>query len=145
MTWRTSVELAGAFGTAEPVLAPAPSKLRFDAAEPGSPWYLPPGFDIRLYYGSPARSTASYPNGAFDKTAAVFGGLLLDEVTQAIPNLKETAKLAFNYDRPSHEPPQTLLVVCTPATNGEQWNWEDLRARPSPRLSIWRKTRGRAT
>jgi hypothetical protein len=118
------IQLAGAFGTAEPVLAPV--QFPFDAAEPWLAMELPPGFDTRLTTDH-VLYTASYPNGAFDKTAATFGGLLLDEWTEVIPNTRETASLAFNYDRPSHEPPQSLLLV-TPATNGEQWNWEDLRA-----------------
>ena len=118
------IQLAGAFGTTEPVLTP--TQFPFDSTEPWLAMELPAGFDTarvadHLLY------TASYPNGTFDKTATDFGGLLLDEWTEVIPNTRETASLAFNYDRPSHEPPQTMLLV-TPATPGDQWNWEDLRA-----------------
>ena len=120
----TVVQLAGAFGTTEPALEPVQFPHR-----PGDPWLaleLPAGFDLR---GAANRLlyTASYPGGGFDKTAPAFGGLLLDEWTEVVPGTRETAGLAFHYDRPSHEPPQTMLLV-TPASAGALWNWEDLRA-----------------
>ncbi|HXI22728.1 MAG TPA: hypothetical protein VNG71_02555 [Pyrinomonadaceae bacterium] len=116
--------LADAFGTTEPTLAPV--QFPFRAAEPWLAMEFPPGWDMstvddHLLY------TGSYFNNAFDKTAAEFGGLLIDEWTEVVPATKETAGLAFNYDRPSHEPPQTMLLV-SPAGLGTQWNWEDLRA-----------------
>ncbi len=118
----TTIELAEAFGTAEPVLEPA--QFPYDAAEPWLAMELPAAYDLtkatdHLLY------TASYPGGAFDKNAASFGGLLVDEWTEVIPSTRETAALAFNYDRPSHEPPQAMLLV-TPATLAPSWNWGDL-------------------
>jgi hypothetical protein len=116
--------LAGAFETTEPVLAPV--QFPFRPAEPWLAMELPAGWDMTTA-GDHLLYTASYPGNAFDKTAAEFGGLLLDEWTEVLPGTKETAGLAFNYDRPSHEPPQTMLLV-TPASAGRQWQWEDLRA-----------------
>ncbi len=52
-------------------------------------------------------------------------GLLLDEWTEVIPSLDETLGLAFHYDQPNSEPPQTLLLV-TPSRFTGQWRWEDL-------------------
>ncbi len=129
------IHLAGAFGTSEPVLAPA--QFPFDSTEPWLAMELPPAFDIakatdHLLY------TASYPGGVFDKNAAAFGGLLLDEWTEVIPHTSETAGLAFNYDRPSHEPPQTMLLV-TPATVGERWSWDDLRESIPETFALARK------
>jgi hypothetical protein len=131
----TVIQLAGAFGTAEPVLEPT----QFPHAA-GDPWMaleLPASFDLRAA-GDRLLYTASYPGGAFDKTDAAFGGLLLDEWTEVIPATKETAGLTFHYDRPSHEPPQTMLLV-TPASAGSRWSWEDLRAAIPDTFDLARK------
>jgi len=52
-------------------------------------------------------------------------GLLLDEWNEVIPSKEETTGIAFHYDRPNSEPPQTMLLV-TPATMGGAWQWRDL-------------------
>lgn len=52
-------------------------------------------------------------------------GLLVDEWTEVIPAKKETTGLAFHYDQPNSEPPQTLLLVTPSAFTGS-WKWEDL-------------------
>lgn len=52
-------------------------------------------------------------------------GLLIDEWTEVIPARKETAGVAFHYDRPNAEPPQAMLLV-TPAAFTGAWRWEDL-------------------
>jgi hypothetical protein len=116
--------LADAFETTEPALAPL--QFPFRPAEPWLAMELPAGFKLATT-GDHLLYTASYPNNVFDRTAAAFGGLLIDEWTEVVPGTKETAGLAFNYDRPSHEPPQTMLLV-TPASAADRWNWEDLRA-----------------
>jgi hypothetical protein len=113
----------GALGTTEPVLMPV--QFPFRAAEPWLAMELPAAFDMSTA-GDHVLYTASYPNNTFDKTAPSFGGLLLDEWTEVLPAKTETAALAFHYDRPSHEPPQTMLLV-TPATLGEKWTWDDVR------------------
>jgi hypothetical protein len=131
----TVIQLAGAFGTAEPKLEPT----QFPHT-PGDPWMaleLPATFDLRAA-GDRLLYSASYPGGGFDKTDAAFGGLLLDEWTEVIPATKETAGLTFNYDRPSHEPPQTMLLV-TPASAGRRWTWEDLRAAIPDTFELARK------
>jgi hypothetical protein len=51
--------------------------------------------------------------------------VLLDEWSEVIPGTKETAGLAFHYDRPSNEPPQALLLAVA-ASAGERWNFDDL-------------------
>jgi len=68
--------------------------------------------------------TARYPAG-FDP-AAVICGLLLDEWTEVLPSDRATVGLAYHFDQPSSEAPQSLLLV-TPATGGKVWTWEDLR------------------
>ncbi len=67
--------------------------------------------------------TAVYA-GNFDKTKPQCG-LLLDEWTEVIPVLDTTAGLAFHFDQPNTEPPQTLLLV-TPSDFKGAWQWQDL-------------------
>lgn len=52
-------------------------------------------------------------------------GLLLDEWTEVIPNRSLDTGLAFHYDRPNSEPPQTLLLALPPRYTGG-WQWQDL-------------------
>jgi hypothetical protein len=52
-------------------------------------------------------------------------GLLIDEWTEIIPTETETTGLAFHYDQPNAEPPQTVLLAYSPVFNGT-WKWEDL-------------------
>ena len=53
-------------------------------------------------------------------------GLLLDEWTEVLPSRTHTTGVSFNFDRPSSEPPQNLLLV-TPASWGSgEWRWEDI-------------------
>jgi hypothetical protein len=52
-------------------------------------------------------------------------GLLLDEWTEVIPSDNETTGIAFHYDRPNCEPPQTMLLVTPPEFKGS-WQWQDL-------------------
>ena len=52
-------------------------------------------------------------------------GLLIDEWIEIIPNKEETSGIAFNYDQPDTEPPQTLLLAISPELKGN-WKWENL-------------------
>ena len=52
-------------------------------------------------------------------------GLLVDEWVETIPNRDETTGVAFHFDRPNSEPPQSLLLAVTPQMTGG-WKWEDL-------------------
>jgi hypothetical protein len=52
-------------------------------------------------------------------------GMLVDEWTELIPAKEETTGIAFHYDRPNAEAPQTLLLV-TPTALAGNWNWNDL-------------------
>lgn len=55
-------------------------------------------------------------------------GLLIDEWTEVVPTEEETAGLAFHYDRPNSEPPQTMLLAVSPQLYGRGWSWDDLLA-----------------
>jgi hypothetical protein len=61
----------------------------------------------------------------FDATAALHCGVLVDEWTEVIPRTEETTGIAFHYDRPNSEPPQTLLLAL-PANFTGSWVWQDL-------------------
>ena len=67
--------------------------------------------------------TASY---AADLTAtSEHCGLLVDEWSETVPVPDVTAGLAFHFDRPSSEPPQSWLLVA-PATLNGAWDWDEL-------------------
>jgi hypothetical protein len=68
--------------------------------------------------------SAVYPAG-FNPTGNVCG-LFVDSWTEVLPSDETMAGLAFHYDQPSSEAPQSLLLV-TPATEGKNWTWDDLR------------------
>ncbi|HRF66820.1 MAG TPA: hypothetical protein PK850_12745 [Ignavibacteria bacterium] len=52
-------------------------------------------------------------------------GLMIDEWTELIPNTEELTGIAFNFNQPDSEPPQTILLAVAPQDNGV-WSWEDL-------------------
>ncbi len=52
-------------------------------------------------------------------------GMLVDEWTELIPAKEETTGIAFQYDRPNSEAPQTMLLV-TPTKLSGNWTWNDL-------------------
>jgi len=65
------------------------------------------------------------PAGFDPAVAAVRCGMLLDTWTEIIPSKQETTGIAFQYDGPQTEPPQTLLLAISPQTTGK-WKWNDL-------------------
>jgi len=52
-------------------------------------------------------------------------GLLIDEWIEIIPEREATTGIAFNYDQPDAEPPQSLLLAVPPVETGK-WKWDDL-------------------
>jgi hypothetical protein len=116
--WEQVILLAGALGTSEPDLLP--TQLPFKTDDRWLALEFPPDYTFdgdRLLY------TAHYST-PFNKTASQCG-LLLDEWTEIIPTREETTGLAFHYDRPSTEAPQTMLLV-TPTAFRSAWQWRDL-------------------
>ncbi|MFW9994091.1 MAG: hypothetical protein ACFFD4_18750 [Candidatus Odinarchaeota archaeon] len=60
-----------------------------------------------------------------------FGGLVLDDWDELIPRNIETAAIAYHYDRPNSEAPQSLLLFVPPEipenmikTGTGIWNWQ---------------------
>lgn len=52
-------------------------------------------------------------------------GLIIDEWTETLPNREETMGLAFHYNRPNAEAPQSMLLVTPPEIKGT-WDFEDI-------------------
>jgi hypothetical protein len=52
-------------------------------------------------------------------------GLLLDEWVEVIPAQQQNAGLAFHFDAPNSEPPNTILLAVTPEITGT-WKWDNL-------------------
>lgn len=69
----------------------------------------------------------AYYHEPFNAAEAVCG-LLIDEWTEIVPTEEETAGLAFHYDRPNSEPPQTMLLAVSPQLYGRGWDWSDFLA-----------------
>ena len=67
---------------------------------------------------------AAHFSEPFDRNAPVCG-LLVDEWTEVIPGEQETTGIAFHYDRPNSEPPQSWLLALAAGRDG-QWSWDEL-------------------
>lgn len=113
------------------------AKLQFEALQlpfkPGDFWLgldFPKDYDLdraRLLY------TAHFATPPTN----LFRGLLIDEWSEVIPGIRreagvaeesvhtQTTGVAFHFDRPSAEAPQSLLLV-TPASWSGKWQWEDV-------------------
>lgn len=123
--------LAGAFELAEPVLTPA--QLPHRAGERWLALEFPPDQVVdgeRLLYT--AAYTVPFAKGAMQC------GVLLDEWTEVVPAAEATTGIAFHYDRPNAEAPQSLLLV-TPAAWDGSWQWEDLVGALGETLELSRK------
>jgi hypothetical protein len=112
--------VAEALGTAAPLLEP----LQFPFAA-GAPWMaleFPPEArsrlenELLLYTACFAR-----PFGSGEQQC----GLLLDEWTEVVPAETETTGIAFQFDKPNAEPPQSILLATPPQFSGA-WRWDDL-------------------
>jgi hypothetical protein len=51
--------------------------------------------------------------------------MLVDEWTEVIPATTEDTGIAFNYDRPNCEPPQSWLLAMSSVGDGA-WSWDEL-------------------
>jgi hypothetical protein len=117
--WENVILLGDAFGVANRSEL-TPLQLPYQSGEPWLALEIPKNHQInsdKLLY------TAHFSE-AFDKTKAICG-ILIDEWTEVIPATKETTGIAFHYDRPSCEPPQSWLLALPAVRNGA-WSWEEL-------------------
>lgn len=67
---------------------------------------------------------AVHQDRPFDKTLPQ-KGIVLDEWVEVVPGREETTGIAFHYDAPNSEAPQTMLLVVPPEVTGA-WKWQDL-------------------
>jgi hypothetical protein len=116
--WEQAALLAPTLGGTEPVLSPI--QLPFRA---GDGW-LALEFDPRQELDT-ERLLYTAHHAVDPDAAAATCGLLIDEWTEVLPTRDETVGLAFQYDRPGSEPPQTWLLV-TPQRIDGAWQWTDL-------------------
>ncbi len=66
-----------------------------------------------------------YPD-SFNSTG-LQAGLFIDEWVEVVPTRNETTGIAFHYDAPNSEPPNTCLLAVSPQLTGH-WQWDDLSA-----------------
>jgi hypothetical protein len=119
--WENIVLLGDAFDVG-PSAELTPLQLPHGADEPWLALEIPEGYAIdgdRLLY------TAHFAE-PFDRTEPVCG-LLLDEWTEVIPGAEETTGIAFHFDRPNAEPPQSWLLAL-PSVGDGSWSWDELVA-----------------
>jgi hypothetical protein len=92
--------------------------------------YVPPEDAISLVQLLPEQYNAGNPQQAF----------VLDEWTEIIPAKEEVTSVAFHYDQPNTEAPQTLLLVVSPDSNDEaDWRWEALLGAVNETLDLAKK------
>ncbi len=116
--WESTIMLQAAFNVPTPEITPI--QLPYAANDSWLALQYPDDYKItsdRLLY------TCAYST-AFDPSARQCG-LLLDEWTEVIPVTERDTAVAFNYQRPDNEPPQTMLLVMA-ASNTGTWQWADL-------------------
>lgn len=71
-------------------------------------------------------------------SAKPFCGIVIDEWTEVVPFKSETTGIAFHYDQPDSEPPQTMLLV-TPSQLTGKWEWEDVIGAMEETLAMAKK------
>jgi hypothetical protein len=63
---------------------------------------------------------------------------LLREWTEVVPAAERASGVTFYFDRPNGEPPQSILLV-TPGTLNESWQWDDLVGAVNETLDLAKK------
>jgi hypothetical protein len=130
-SWESALMFDAAFGIKPPELKPI--QLPFVADDPWLALQYPSDHVIdsdRLLY------TCAYTVD-FDPNARQCG-LLFDEWTEVIPVMQRDTAITFNYNRPDNEPPQSMLLVTSPAVSST-WQWDDLVAALVETLALAKK------
>lgn len=91
---------------------------------------------IKALQGDALLYTAHFARG-FDASKP-FSGIVIDEWTEVVPLKNETTGIAFHYDQPNSEPPQTMLLVTPSQLNG-QWEWDDILGAMEETLAMAKK------
>jgi hypothetical protein len=127
----TSLLLTDNFGTAVPVLTPMQLPYRSDD------FWLAVDYPSDYDFDADRLLVTTVFAAPLD-TGTPQAGLLLDEWTEVVPTRNETTGIAFHYDAPNTEPPQTLLLAVTPEVTGH-WQWDDLVATLHETLDMAKK------
>jgi hypothetical protein len=117
-TWEQMLMLAGSLGRPEPAFDVM--QVPFKA---GERWYaleFPPDQALNTDHLIYTVHLASPFNRAIRQC-----GLLIDEWTEIIPGSNADTGVAFHFDRPNCEAPQSMLLV-TPSDFRGAWQWNDL-------------------
>jgi hypothetical protein len=116
--WEQTVMFSGSLGQPEPAIEAI--QLPFT---PGERWFaleFPPTQAVDKDHLLYTVHFASPFNPAGRQC-----GLLIDEWSEIIPGSSADTGLAFNFDRPNCEAPQSMLLVTPTAFRGA-WQWDDL-------------------
>jgi hypothetical protein len=116
--WEQVVMHAEALGGATPALTP----LQLPAS-PATAW-LAVEYPEHTAVDSDRLCYTAHFARPFDVTVP-HCGLVFDEWPEVLPATEQTAAVAFQFDRPSAEPPQVWLLA-TPSDFGHGWSWEDV-------------------
>lgn len=65
-----------------------------------------------------------------------WAGLLIDEWTEVVPHAVQSTGLAFHFDNPGAEAPQTILIAVPPDPAAPHWTEEDLLATLNETLDL---------
>jgi hypothetical protein len=117
--WETTAVLSEAFGASRLDLTPVQLPFRADDR------WAALEFDTSTATGDRLLYTAHFAT-PFVRTADQCG-LLLDEWPELVPGPDVMSGVAFNFDRPSSQPPQAMMLAVPPALTG-RWSWDDLVA-----------------
>lgn len=91
---------------------------------------------IKSLSGDSLLYTAHF-SSTFDSSKPI-KGIVIDEWTEVVPMKNETIGIAFHYDQPNSEPPQTMLLV-TPSQLKGKWEWEDITGAMEETLAMAKK------
>jgi len=85
---------------------------------------LLPNIEEGQIYPDGGASIISYMSSKFEYGQQAYYGLFIDGFSETIPNKKQQTGVAFQYDAPNNEPPQTLLLVAPSDTVKRKGRWE---------------------
>lgn len=106
---------------------------------PTQEWWLGMGYPTDYNPAGDVVSIVQLQPTGYDPTASQYA-LWLDEWTETLPDPKVATALAFHYDQPNTEPPQTLLLAVAPqAGAGTAWSFEDLLGTVNETLDLAKK------
>lgn len=103
-----------------------PAQLSTSLPAPDQEWWLGMGYPADYVPAGDVVSLVQLRPAAYD-AAGRQQALWLDEWTETLPEADATTAVAFHYDQPNAEPPQTLLLAVAPQPGpGTAWAFDEL-------------------